>query len=123
MAKLERVRITYETEINLEWDCKPLACGEAILGPDPRDGINIAVRNDRERKIISVERIEAWESGDVVIDAEGGVFSYRDGHWLDGGWATDVEDGDSTGVYGASDEELCRPLTLLARNGKPVSPS
>lgn len=65
------------------------------------------------RGIVSIERLPhsepEWQPEDVVLDARGTVFSWTaSGQWLG-----------LSGRFWPSTEPL-RPLTLIARDGKPV---
>jgi hypothetical protein len=105
-----RVRVTFVGIIDQD--------GDVDLGdPEPTADSSAYLK---ERALEHAERVEViepdWQPGDIVIDADGEVYQY------------DPQPGGPeyfrwrTWLGRCSDHMVIGPLTLLARNGKPVPP-
>jgi hypothetical protein len=66
---------------------------------------------------------EHWQPGDVVLDAQGDLWTRSAQHDVDQGWPWAYTYGSGRSVPEGSVSESCpaRPLTLLIRGGKPCA--
>ena len=68
---------------------------------------------------------ESWQSGDVVLDVHGDMYTRADEQSIDEGWPWSLGCHGATAGHapegGVNEDHPARPLTLLVRKGKAVS--
>jgi len=104
-----RVRVVLEGPVGAAFEADIFGRPCFTLG-DEQDGNAIHPAADHVKSVEVLPEPESWEPGDIVLSALGGVYARSNGDT----WR---------GFSGLDYPEVMpsRPLTLIARNGKPVA--